>query len=109
MGFRNSANLRDCAVFHFGHVPTMVCFAAHVDASDAFAVMMLGVIGLAMGTVALLFYCMRGAAARRDPHVDALLDEVEKTERESLRLARAENKPSDRAPWEREGDWWKQD
>lgn len=87
----------------------MIWFAAHVDASDAFAVMMLGVIGLAMGTLALLFYCMKRAAARRDPHVDALLDEVEKNERESLRLARAKNKPSDCAPWEREGDWWKRD
>lgn len=87
----------------------MLWISAQVDASDAFAVMMLGVIGLAMGTVALLFFCMKRSAARRDPHVDALLDEVEKEERESLRLARADQKAPDAAPWEREGDWWKQD
>lgn len=87
----------------------MFWISAQVEASDAFAVMMLAVIGLAMGTVALLFFCMKRAAARRDPQVDALLDEVESEEREALRLARAEAPARDAAPWEREGDWWKQD
>jgi hypothetical protein len=86
----------------------MFWISARVEASDAFAIMMLAVIGLAMGTVALLFYCMKRAAALRDPHVDALLDEIENEERESLRLTRAEAPCRDQAPWEREGDWWKQ-
>jgi replicative superfamily II helicase len=76
-------------------------YAAEIHAADAFALSMLCVIALAMGTIALLFFCMRREAAKRDPHVDALLEEVERDER------RAETAGVAREPWERNPDWWK--
>jgi hypothetical protein len=77
---------------------------AEIHAADAFALSMLGVIALALGTIALLFFCMRRAAARRDPQVDALLEEVETEERREARAEAAGNPPQ---PWERNADWWK--
>lgn len=86
----------------------MTAIAADIGASDGFAIAMLSVIALAMGTIALLFACMRRAAARRDPHVDALLEELERDEREAERLARAQPSTPPADPWERDADWWKQ-
>lgn len=82
----------------------MPVYAAEIQAADAFALSMLCVIALAMGTIALLFFCMRREASRRDPQVDALLEEVEREERQAM-----EPKPvgSAREPWERSSDWWK--
>jgi replicative superfamily II helicase len=78
--------------------------AADIHAADAFAISMLCVIALAMGTIALLFLCMRREAAKRDPQVDALLEEVERDER---RQTRAKTAGAAREPWERSPDWWK--
>ncbi len=75
-----------------------------INAVDAFALSMLGVIGLAFGTITMLFVCMRRAASRRDPHVDALLEEVE---RETLRQGQAGAGGHKREPWERGSDWWR--
>ncbi len=84
-------------------------FMAEISAADAFAIMMLMVIFLAFGTIGLLFHCMKRAAAKRDPHVDALLEELENDEREASKLARQGPPPPSAQPWEREADWWKKD
>lgn len=80
---------------------------AEITAADAFAIMMLMVIFLAFGTIGLLFHCMRRAAAKRDPHVDALLEELELEEREARKPARQGPPQPVAQPWEREADWWK--
>lgn len=85
----------------------MTWILAEIDPSDGFAIAMLGVMALAMGTLALLFYCMKRNVARRDPYVDALLEELEKEERETARLASTEPATPPTQPWEREADWWK--
>lgn len=74
--------------------------------SDAFAVAMLAVIFSALGVVALLLLCMRWRASRRDPQVDALLEELAD---DAKTQARAKTAPSPRAAWERDADWWRDD
>jgi hypothetical protein len=80
---------------------------AKIDAADGFVFAMMGVMALAMGTIGLLFHCMRVAAARRDAQVDALLEELEEEERESARAATNPSTAPPSQPWEREADWWK--
>ena len=80
---------------------------AEISAVDAFALSMFGVIALAMGTIALLFLCMRREASRRDPQVDALLEEIERDERDERRRTCAEPARVAREPWERNPDWWR--
>lgn len=72
--------------------------------SDGFAVAMLLVIFSALGVVALLLLCMRWRASRRDPEVDALLEELAADSRQQ---ASAKTAPSSRAAWERDADWWR--
>lgn len=72
--------------------------------SDAFAIAMLVVIFSALGVVALLLLTMRWRAARRDKHVDQLLDELEQEQKQAVTHA-AEAAPQ--AAWEKEADWWK--
>lgn len=88
-------------------VRTMTSWFAELGASDGFAVAMLGVMALAMGTLAVLFFCMKRAAAKRDPHVDALLEELEEEERKAAKLARTKPAEPPAKPWERDVDWWK--
>jgi hypothetical protein len=81
-----------------------------LSASDGFVITMLAIIGLSMGVVALLFVCMRRNAARRDPLVDELLEEVAREEEEEesrAAAAREEPNPKPAEPWVREPDWWK--
>jgi flagellar basal body-associated protein FliL len=82
-------------------------FLASVEA-DAFAVMMLVVIFFSLGIVGLLLWMMKVKAAQRDPHVDALLDELEQSAKDSK--ANTEKKPQNEKPnlpWEKQADWWK--
>lgn len=81
--------------------------STELGASDGFAIAMLGVIALAMGVIALLFFCMKRASAKRDPHVDALLEELENDEREAAKLSAANETAPPSNPWERDADWWK--
>jgi len=74
--------------------------------SDAFAVAMLAVIFSALGVVALLLFCMRWRASRRDPQVDALLEELAD---DAKKQATVQTAPSPRAAWERDADWWRDD
>lgn len=88
-------------------VRSMVSALAEISAADGFAIAMFGVIALSLGTVAVLFVCMRRNAARRDPHVDALLEELEEDERKELPAGGEAGEECPREPWEREADWWK--
>lgn len=72
--------------------------------SDAFAIAMLAVIFSALGVIALLLLSMRWRASRRDPQVDALLEELAE---ETKQKRAATTAPSQRAPWERDADWWR--
>lgn len=85
----------------------MTFLSTELGASDGFAIAMLGVIALAMGVIALLFFCMKRAAAKRDPYVDALLEELENDEREAAKLSAANETAPPPHPWERDADWWK--
>lgn len=80
---------------------------AQIAASDGFAIAMLGVILLSMGMIGVLFWCMKRNAARRDPHVDSLLEELEDDERRERLSRTAPVDEKSREPWERESDWWK--
>jgi len=80
----------------------------HFSASDGFAVAMLAMIFLSMGVVGSLLLCMKLNAAKRDPHVDQLLEEMEEEERlEALAKSRGPA-PKTSEPWERNADWWKE-
>lgn len=72
--------------------------------SDAFAVAMLVVICSGFGVLGILLASMRWHVARRDAHVDQLLEELAADERETL-MGIAASTPSH--SWEKEADWWK--
>jgi hypothetical protein len=77
--------------------------AESMSPADGMVLVMLGMMGLAMGVIALLIFCMRRNASRRDPQVDALLEEVAAAEKQPARRDAPEPKP-----WERDSDWWKE-
>jgi hypothetical protein len=75
---------------------------------DAFAVMMLAVIFFSLGIVALLLWIMKIKAARRDPHVDALLEELAQASETTMTNSAASDKIDEPSkPWEKQADWWK--
>lgn len=69
--------------------------------SDAFAIAMLLVIFSGFGVLGLLLLSMRRHVARRDPHVDQLLEELAMEKRDKTVVL-----PAPKA-WEKEADWWK--
>jgi len=72
-------------------------------AADGFAIAMLGTIFLSWSVLLLLFWTMRRQAAKRDPQVDALLEEIEASEPPCP----TPPAPPKRQTWERNPDWWK--
>jgi heme/copper-type cytochrome/quinol oxidase subunit 2 len=76
-------------------------------AVDGMIFAMLGMMILSMSVIGLLIFCMRRNAARRDPHVDELLEEVAETERIGKQTPALSDGPAPE-PWERAGDWWKE-
>ncbi len=67
---------------------------------------MLAMMFVSASVVALLIFCGLRNAARRDPQVDELIEEVSvKTEPPKPTAARNETPKSE--PWSKEGDWWK--
>ena len=79
----------------------------HLSASDGFAIAMLAMILLSMGVIAMLLICMFRNAARRDPHVDQLLDEMEEAEKKADPTRTTGDAAPKQQPWEKDGDWWK--
>jgi hypothetical protein len=75
------------------------------SAADGFVIAMLTVMALSMGIIGVLLLCMRANVARRDRHVDDLLDEVDEEEKRSKRVPKEESRLAQ--AWERDGDWWK--
>ncbi len=71
--------------------------------ADGMVLAMLTMMSLAMGVIALLVFCMRRNASRRDPEVDTLLEEVAAAEKQPAR-----NETPEPKPWERDSDWWKE-
>jgi hypothetical protein len=75
------------------------------NAADGFAIAMLGTIFLSWSVLLLLFWTMRRQAAKRDPQVEALLEEVGAskpicpTKQPIVRRRRR---------WEKNPNWWKQ-
>lgn len=72
-------------------------------ASDGFAIGMILVIGSSFAVVVSLFLSMRRHAARRDPLVDELIQEVRDHERVIRRQGSAPIET-----WEKADDWWKE-
>lgn len=76
--------------------------AEHLSASDGFVLAMLGMMFLSACVIALLIFCGLRNAARRNRHVDELLEEV------SEKVPRQKATPAPKLePWEKDGDWWK--
>jgi len=73
------------------------------NAADGFAIAMLGMILLSWSVLFLLFWTMRRQAAKRDPQVDALLEELEVSEHPRPTPPAASKRPA----WKRNPDWWK--
>ena len=75
-------------------------------AAAGFVLAMLAMMFVSAGVVALLIFCGLRNAARRDPQVDELIEDVsEKPESPKPTPARIEAPKSE--PWEKNGDWWK--
>jgi hypothetical protein len=75
-------------------------------AADGFVLAMLAMMFLSGAVVALLIFCGLRNAARRDHHVDELIDEVS-GKSEPPKPAPAGNEAPKAEPWEKDGDWWK--
>ncbi len=69
---------------------------------------MLAMIFLSMGVVGMLLLCMKRNAAKRDPHVDRLLEEMEEAEKQEALAKTRGPAPKIAEPWERNADWWKE-
>jgi hypothetical protein len=78
-----------------------------VAASDGMILTLLGMIFLSFGIIALLIVCGLRNAARRNPFVDELLEEVAEAERKKPEDSLVHEGDKTSQPWEREGDWWK--
>lgn len=78
-----------------------------VAASDGMILTLLGMILLSFGIIALLIVCGLRNAARRNPFVDELLEEVAEAEKQKLAKSLVHEAGETSQPWEREGDWWK--
>jgi hypothetical protein len=87
----------------------MSAFLSVIHAEDGFAIAMLVISAAAMGTIGLLFWSMKRNVARRDPYVDALLEELENEEREAQRRSHSGPVTPTSQPWERDPDWWRAD
>ena len=75
-------------------------------AADGFVLVMLAMMFVSASVVALLIFCGLQNAARRDPQVDELIEEIsEKPKPPKPTPARSETPKSE--PWEKDGDWWK--
>jgi len=74
--------------------------------SDAFALSMLAVISLGLGVVGMLLLCMAKHACCRDFEVENLIEEVTTMGKPKPAPA-TKSRPSNREPWEKDGDWWK--
>ena len=73
--------------------------------SDAFALVMIAVMGCAFAMIALMIFGIIRSARKRNREVDELIDEVSAPPAKKPPVAvQPENKPE---AWEREGDWWK--
>jgi heme/copper-type cytochrome/quinol oxidase subunit 2 len=77
-----------------------------ISAADGFVYAMLGMMVVSLSVIAVLVLCMRRNVARRDPHVDELLEEVAAAVAQEKQAVQVPRPPASDA-WEREHDWWK--
>lgn len=78
-----------------------------ITAVDGLVLTMLLTMVLSMGVIGLLVFCMFRNVARRNRQVDELLEEVAETDRREKQTATLKETEPKPAPWERSGDWWK--
>ncbi|MBB5350906.1 hypothetical protein HNR46_001140 [Haloferula luteola] len=75
-----------------------------ITEADGFALSMIGILTLSLMTLLGIFVAILRSAAKRDPEVEALIEEVTRT---APPTPVGSPEPSTHEPWEREGDWWK--
>lgn len=78
-----------------------------VNAVDGFAMTMVLILVLSLGVVALLVTGIYRSGKRRENEVEKLLDELRREEEEGEKHPASPSGGEERAPWEREEDWWK--
>lgn len=80
---------------------------ASLNAADGFVLAMLTVMMVSFGIVALLIFCGLRSAARRNPEVDDLIEEVAAEESHQPPAPVTAKDPIPLELWEKEADWWK--
>jgi FtsZ-interacting cell division protein ZipA len=78
-----------------------------VNAVDGFAMAMVVILVLSLGVVALLVTGIYRSGKRRESEVEKLLEELRQEGEDSERHPASPSGGEERAPWEREDDWWK--
>lgn len=81
-----------------------------MNAADALALSMLAVVLTAFGVLGLLLFQMCRHGARRDPHVEQLIEESINDEPPNPNPSRDPQATPPNLlpqPWERQPDWWK--
>lgn len=77
-----------------------------VNAADGFAMAMVVILVLSLGVVALLVTGIYRSGKRRESEVEKLLEELREGE-DAEKHPASPGGGEERAPWEREEDWWK--
>lgn len=78
-----------------------------VTEADGFALAMIAILMLSLGTVLGLLISILRHGSKRDREVEDLIDEVSRDETSSDPAPAGKADPATREPWEKDGDWWK--
>ncbi len=78
-----------------------------VTEADGFALAMIAILMLSLGTVLGLLISILRHGSKRDREVEDLIDEVSRDETSSDPAPAGKTDPATREPWEKDGDWWK--
>ena len=80
-------------------------FLVAVSSADGFAMAMVVILVLSLGVVALLVAGIYRSGKGRENEVEKLLEELRREEEEKHPAPSGSGE--ERAPWEREEEWWK--
>lgn len=76
---------------------------ANVTEADGFAIAMLIMLTLSLGSVLMILIRIARNASKQNDDLDDLMDDSEK---EAVAPSGSKEQPKDE-PWEKEADWWK--
>lgn len=77
--------------------------------ADGFALAMIAMLTLSLGSLLAILVVMLRHGARRDRETEDLIDEATREEPEKPPEKRTAPEDKAREPWEKDSDWWKKE